>query len=44
MSTLTNQRVAYFNGKIVPDSEARVSIRDRGCKYWRCRIRHDANI
>lgn len=33
MSTLTNQRVAYFNGKIVPESEARVSIRDRGYKY-----------
>ena len=33
MSMLTNQRVAYFNGRIVPESEARVSIRDRGYKY-----------
>jgi branched-chain amino acid aminotransferase len=33
MSTLTNQRAAYFNGKIVPESEVRVSIRDRGFKY-----------
>ncbi len=28
-----NQRVCYFNGKIVPESEARVSFRDRGFKY-----------
>jgi branched-chain amino acid aminotransferase len=33
MTTLTNQRVAYFNGKILPESEVRVSIRDRGFKY-----------
>jgi hypothetical protein len=33
MSSLSNQRVAYFNGKIVPESEVRVSFRDRGFKY-----------
>ena len=33
MTTLTNQRVAYFNGRIVPESEVRVSFRDRGYKY-----------
>jgi branched-chain amino acid aminotransferase len=27
------ERVAYFNGKIVPESEARVSFRDRGFTY-----------
>ena len=26
-------RVCYFNGKIVPESEAVVSFRDRGFKY-----------
>ena len=30
---LSNQRVAYFNGKIVPDSEVAVPFRDRGFKY-----------
>ena len=30
MTTLTNQRVTYFNGGIVPDQ---VSIRDRSFKY-----------
>ncbi len=33
MANLSNQRVAYFNGKIVPESEVRVSFRDRGFKY-----------
>ena len=33
MSALANQRVAYFNGNIVPESEVRVSFRDRGFKY-----------
>lgn len=33
MSNLSNQRVAYFNGQIVPESEVRVSFRDRGFKY-----------
>ena len=35
MSASTNQteRVCYFNGEIVPESEARVSFRDRGFKY-----------
>ncbi len=33
MSTLSNQRVADFNARIVPESEARGSIRDRGYKY-----------
>lgn len=27
------ERVAYFNGKIVPESEVRVPFRDRGFKY-----------
>lgn len=27
------ERVAYFNGKIVPESQARVSFRDRGFLY-----------
>ncbi|MGQ0675859.1 MAG: aminotransferase class IV [Rhodospirillales bacterium] len=30
---LANQRVAWFNGKIVPESEVRLSFRDRGVKY-----------
>ncbi|MCC7276207.1 MAG: aminotransferase class IV [Alphaproteobacteria bacterium] len=33
MTALANQRVAYFNGRIVPESEVRVSFRDRGFKY-----------
>ncbi|MBX6372909.1 MAG: aminotransferase class IV [Acetobacteraceae bacterium] len=33
MTTLANQRVAYFNGRIVPEGEVRVSFRDRGFKY-----------
>ena len=30
---LANQRVAWFNGKIVPESDVRLSFRDRGVKY-----------
>src|SRR5215467_2550987 len=30
---LANQRVAYFNGHILPESEVRISFRDRGYKY-----------
>ena len=35
MSTIlrANERVAYFNGKVVPESEVHVSFRDRGFKY-----------
>lgn len=33
MGQLTNQRVAYLNGKILPESEVRISFRDRGYKY-----------
>lgn len=33
MPQLANQRVAYFNGAIVPESDVRVSFRDRGFKY-----------
>lgn len=33
MTTLTNQRVAYFNGRILPETEVRISFRDRGYKY-----------
>ncbi|MCC6470733.1 MAG: aminotransferase class IV [Alphaproteobacteria bacterium] len=28
-----NQRVAWFNGQIMPESEVRISFRDRGVKY-----------
>ncbi|MSO77452.1 MAG: hypothetical protein EXQ87_11195 [Alphaproteobacteria bacterium] len=31
--SLANQRVAYFNGKIVPESEVLIPFRDRGVKY-----------
>ncbi len=30
---LSNQRVAYFNGRIVPERDVMVSFRDRGFKY-----------
>ena len=33
MTQLANQRVAYHNGKFLPESEVRVSFRDRGFKY-----------
>ena len=33
MTALANQRVAYLNGQILPESEVRVSFRDRGYKY-----------
>ena len=33
MTTTTKERVAYFNGEIVPESEATVSINDRGFLY-----------
>lgn len=33
MSERPNQRVAYLNGKILPESEVRISFRDRGYKY-----------
>lgn len=33
MTSLGNQRVAYFNGQILPENEVRVSFRDRGYKY-----------
>ena len=29
----TKQRVAYFNGEIVPENQAVVPFRDRGFKY-----------
>ena len=32
-STRQNERVAYFNGEIVPESQAVVPFRDRGFKY-----------
>lgn len=31
--TLANERVAYFNGRIVPESEVLISFRDRGFLY-----------
>ena len=31
--SLANQRVAWFNGEIVPESQVTVSFRDRGFKY-----------
>jgi branched-chain amino acid aminotransferase len=33
MTALTNERVAYHNGRIVPESQVLVSFRDRGFKY-----------
>ena len=33
MTELANERVAYFNGEIVPESRVQVSFRDRGFKY-----------
>ena len=30
MTTLANERVAYFNGRIVPESEVLIPFRDRG--------------
>ena len=33
MTALANQRVAYLNGQILPESDVRVSFRDRGYKY-----------
>lgn len=33
MSQLLNERVAYFNGRIVPESQALVSFHDRGFKF-----------
>jgi branched-chain amino acid aminotransferase len=33
MAQLANQRVAYFNGRIVPEADVRISFRDRGFKY-----------
>ena len=29
----TKERVAYFNGNIVPESQAKIPFRDRGFKY-----------
>jgi branched-chain amino acid aminotransferase len=31
--SVANERVAYFNGRILPESQATVSFRDRGFKY-----------
>ena len=33
MSELANERVAYLNGEIIPESRVQVSFRDRGFKY-----------
>lgn len=33
MTELANERVAYFNGEIIPESGVQVSFRDRGFKY-----------
>lgn len=33
MSDLANERVAYLNGEIIPESRVLVSFRDRGFKY-----------
>ena len=32
-TTRTGERVAYFNGEIIPESDVKVSFRDRGFKY-----------
>lgn len=33
MSTLVNQRIAYYNGQYLPESDVRVPFRDRGFLY-----------
>ena len=33
MSQIPNQRVAYFNGEIMPESQVRLSFRDAGFKF-----------
>ena len=33
MTELANERIAYFNGEIMPESRVQVSFRDRGFKY-----------
>jgi len=33
MNSLANERVAYFNGQIVPESQVLIPFRDRGFKY-----------
>jgi len=33
MERLANERVAYFNGEILPESQVRLPFRDRGYKY-----------
>lgn len=33
MAELANERVAYLNGEIIPESRVQVSFRDRGFKY-----------
>ena len=33
MTTLANERVAWFNGKIVPEHEVRISFRDSSWLY-----------
>ena len=33
MSSNNKERLAYFNGKIVPESVVKVPFRDRGFKY-----------
>ena len=33
MAGATSERVAYFNGRIVPEREVRIPFRDRGFKY-----------
>ena len=33
MSTLANERVAWFNGKIVPEHEVRIPFRDSSWLY-----------
>jgi branched-chain amino acid aminotransferase len=33
MSTRSSERIAYYNGQFVPESQVRVPFRDRGFKY-----------
>jgi branched-chain amino acid aminotransferase len=33
MATLANERIAYFNGKFLPESQVLIPFRDRGFKY-----------
>ena len=41
---MTQERVAYVNGEIVPESRASVSISDRGFILGDRGVRHDPHV